>query len=208
MVPPAFANFFIASASAGAALVGLLFVAVSLAPEQIVTRRAPQERQAVAGSAFTALINAFFLSLTALIPNVNFGLVIMPLSSFCLLTSLIQAWTLLRRRRGWLSFLRRFFLVILSLVLYSLELLNGYQLLKDPTQVGIIYALVSLLIGAFAIGLVRAWELLGSQRYGLMGWLSPLRDVDDSESFSRIDNSHASSEHHPIDEAAPRSPSV
>ena len=41
MVPEDFANFFIASASTGAALVGLLFVAVSLAPEQIVTRRAP-----------------------------------------------------------------------------------------------------------------------------------------------------------------------
>lgn len=53
MVPADFANFFIASAGAGAALVGLLFVAVSLAPQQIVTRRAPMERQAVAGSAFT-----------------------------------------------------------------------------------------------------------------------------------------------------------
>src|SRR5947199_7175513 len=115
VVSPEFANFFIASASAGAALVGLLFVAVSLAPEQIVTRRAPQERQAVAGSAFTALINAFFISLAALIPNVNFGLVVLPVSGFCLLTSLIQAWPLLRGRRGWLNFLRRAFLVVISL---------------------------------------------------------------------------------------------
>src|SRR5258706_4933834 len=68
VVPPEFANFFIASAGAGAALVGLLFVAVSIAPEQLVTRRAPMERQAVAGSAFTALMNAFFISLVALIP--------------------------------------------------------------------------------------------------------------------------------------------
>jgi hypothetical protein len=67
VVPPEFANFFIASASAGAALVGLLFVAVSIAPEQIVTHRAPMERQAVAGGAFTALINAFFSSLAALL---------------------------------------------------------------------------------------------------------------------------------------------
>ena len=122
MVPPAFANFFIASASAGAALVGLLFVAVSLAPEQIVTRRAPQERQAVAGSAFTALGNAFFLSLAALIPNIIFGLVVVPVSFLCLVTSLIQAWPLLRRRKGWLSLLRRAFLVVLSLVLYGLVL--------------------------------------------------------------------------------------
>src|SRR5215472_14623589 len=107
VVPPEFANFFIASASAGAALVGLLFVAVSIAPEQMVTRRAPMERQAVAGGAFTALINAFFISLAALIPHINFGLVIVPLSGFCLLTSLIQGWQLLRLRKGWLSFVRR-----------------------------------------------------------------------------------------------------
>ena len=207
MVPSAFANFFIASASAGAALVGLLFVAVSLAPEQIVTRRAPQERQAVAGSAFTALGNAFFLSLTALIPNIIFGLVVVPVSVLCLVTSLIQAWPLLRRRKGWLSLLRRAFLVVLSLVLYGLELLNGYQLLTAPSQVGIVYGLVSCLIGAFALGLIRAWELLGAQRYGLMGWLSPLRDLPDTESFARAGNSHSAGEHSLTDETTPRSPS-
>lgn len=207
MVPPEFANFFIASASAGAALVGLLFVAVSLAPEQIVTRRAPMERQAVAGSAFTALINAFFLSLAALIPRIDFGLVIVPVSIICLASSLVQAWPLLRRPRGWQSLLRRAFLVVLSLGLYGLELLNAVQLLNDPSQGGIIYGLVFCLLGAFALGLIRAWELLGAQRYGLAGWLSPLRDVTDTESFARAGNAHAAGEHPPTDETAPRSPS-
>ncbi len=207
MVPPDFANFFIASASAGAALVGLLFVAVSLAPEQIVSRQAPMERQAVAGSAFTALINAFFLSLAALIPHIDFGLVIVPISGFCMLISLIQAWPLLRQRKGWQSFVRRAFLVLLSVGLYGLELLNGYQLLTAPSQVGIVYGLVSCLIGAFAVGLVRAWELLGAQRYGLLGWLSPLRDLTDTESIARAGNSHAAGERPPTDETAPRSPS-
>ena len=111
MVPPEFANFFIASASAGAALVGLLFVAVSIAPEQMVTRRAPMERQAVAGSAFTALMNAFFISLLALIPHFNIGFVIVPFISLFLVTTLIQAWQLLMLRKGWLSLLRRTFRV-------------------------------------------------------------------------------------------------
>jgi hypothetical protein len=62
VVPPEFFNFFIAGTSAGAALIGLLFVAVSIAPEQMVALKAPVERQAVAGSAFTALMNAFFIS--------------------------------------------------------------------------------------------------------------------------------------------------
>ena len=207
VVPPEFANFFIASAGAGAALVGLLFVAVSLAPEQIVARQAPMERQAVAGSAFTALINAFFISLAALIPHIDFGLVIVPISGFCLLSSLIQAWPLLRRRKGWQSMLRRAFLVLLSLGLYGLELLNGFQLLTAPSQGGIVYGLVSCLIGAFGLGLIRAWELLGAQRYGFMGWLSPLRDVTDSESLARAGNAHAAVEHPTSDDAAPRSPS-
>ena len=206
MVPPEFTNFFIASASAGAALVGLLFVAVSIAPENIVTRRAPVERQAVAGSAFTALVNAFFISLVALIPHFNFGLIIVPFSSLCLLTSLIQAWQLLRLHKGWLSLLRRAFLVLLSFALYGLELVNALQLINDPSQVGIVYALVLLLLGAFALGLTRAWELLGVHRYGLFGWLNPLRDVHDTESFAHAGNSHSALEQPTTGDAAPHSP--
>jgi hypothetical protein len=71
MVPAAFHDYFVASTGAGAALVGLLFVAVSIAPERTVMSGAPVERQAVATSAYTALLNAFFLSLVALLPQTN-----------------------------------------------------------------------------------------------------------------------------------------
>jgi len=207
VVPADFANLFIASASAGAALVGLLFVAVSIAPEQMVTRRAPMERQAVAGGAFTALMNAFFISLVALIPHINIGVVIVPFSGLCLVTSLIQSWQLLRLRKGWQSLLRRAFLVLLSVGLYGLELLNGWQILTAHSQAGMLYGLVSCLLGAFALGLIRAWELLGVHRYGLLGWLSPLRDLKDSESFSHAENSHAAVDHSTTGETTPRSPS-
>jgi len=206
VVPPEFLNFFIASTSAGAALVGLLFVAVSIAPEQMVTRRAPVERQAVAGSAFTALINAFFISLVALIPHFNVGTLIVPFICLCLGTTLIQAWQLLRLRKGWQSFLRRAFLVALSLVLYGLELLNALHLSFDPSQVGDLYGLIFLLVGVFALGLIRAWELFGVHRYGLLGWLNPLRDVNETESFSQAGTSHTATRHPKTDEDAPRSP--
>jgi hypothetical protein len=207
VVPPEFLNFFIASTGAGAALVGLLFVAVSLAPEQIVASQAPVERRAVAGSAFTALINAFFISLVALIPHFNFGTLVVPFSSVSLLTSLFQAWSLLRLRKGWQSFLRRAFLVCLSVGLYGLELWNAVGLIIDPTQVGYIFNLLFVLLSVIFLGLVRAWELLGAQRYGFGGWLNPLRDVHDSDSFSRADTADSASGTLPIDEAAPRSPS-
>jgi hypothetical protein len=178
VVPLEFQSFFIASAGAAAALAGLLFVAASLAPEQSVTRRAPVERQAVAGSAFTALINAFFISLAALVPHFNFGTFIVPISAVSLATSLFQAWSLLRPRKGWPSFLRRAIVVVVSLGLYVLQLRQGIGLIAEPAQVGFVYEMLFLLMGTFALGLIRAWELLGAQRYGLGGWLNPLRDVD------------------------------
>lgn len=205
MVPPEFANFFIASASAGAALVGLLFVAVSIAPENIVTRRAPVERQAVTGSAFTALVNAFFVSLVALVPHFDLGPIIVPFNSLCLLASLIWAWKLLRLRKGWLSLLRRAFLVLLSFALYGLELVNAFQLIGDPSQVGNIYGLVLLLLGAFILGLTRAWELLGVE-WGLFGWLNPLGDVQDTELLSRTGNSRGAVEQPTTDDTTLRSP--
>jgi hypothetical protein len=193
VVPPAFLTFFSASTGAGAALVGLLFVAVSLAPEQIVTRHAPVERRAVAGSAFTALINAFFVSLVALIPRCNVGTPIVLFSALSLLTSLIQAWSLLRLRKSWQSLLRRAILILLSCGLYGLELRNGVGLLSDPTQVGFVYGQLFTLLGVVALGLIRAWELLGAHRYGFGGWLNPLQDVSDSESFSRPANAGSAS---------------
>ena len=205
MVPSEFFNFFMASTGAGAALVGLLFVAVSLAPEQMVTPQAPVERRAVAGSAFTALINAFFISLVALIPHFNFGTLIVTVSLFSLLTSLFQAWSLLRLRKGWQSFLRRAVLVFLSVGLYGLELRDGVGLIFAPTQAGFVYELLFVLLGAFTLGLTRAWELLGAQRYGFGGWLSPLQDVSNSEPSPRV--AHAGSIPGPLSTAEVASPS-
>ena len=142
-----------------------------------------------------------------LIPNFNFGAVIVPLSCLCLATSLIQAWSLLRLRKGWQSFLRRAFLVCLSLGLYGLELRNAVGLITDPTQVGFVYGLLFTLLGILGLGLTRAWELLGAHRYGIGGWLNPLQDVHDGESFSRADDADSASGPPPTDEVAPRSPS-
>src|SRR5437867_4948576 len=60
---------------ASAALIGLLFVAVSIAPETVFGSDAEAVRQAQALSAFTALANAFFISMASLIPDVRIGIV-------------------------------------------------------------------------------------------------------------------------------------
>ena len=179
MVPPAYNNFFLASAGIGATLVGLIFVAVSIAPEHIVQANAPIERQAMAASSFTALLNAFFISLAALIP-LNIGTVILLMSTIGLINSSFLAWNLLKERERWLNVVRRVFLILVSFIIYGFEFYSAILIINEPNNVGNFYVLAGLLLGVYLIGLTRAWQLLGARRFGLGGWLSPLRELDET----------------------------
>jgi hypothetical protein len=187
MVPVEFVNYFLASAGAGAALVGLLFVAVSIAPERTVMETAPLERQAMSASAFVALVNAFFISMAALIPASNLGWTTFVMALVSLVNTLGFAWILLRQRDPWQQMLRRVFMFAVSLTLYGFELYYAMQLLQSPSQSGPIFILAALLLGIYGIGLLRAWELLGARRYGLSGWLNPLRTEDTKPTSEQAD---------------------
>src|SRR5438270_3920757 len=145
MIPPAFTNFFIASTSAGAALVGLLFVAISIAPEHTVMAGAPVERQAVATSAFTSLVNAFFISLGALIPGSNnFGWITLIMGLTGVSSSLSMGWNLLRHRPRQQSVLRNLVLLVGSLIVYGYELYFGFDLIKNPQDTAAVFILTQL----------------------------------------------------------------
>jgi len=176
MVPTNFTNFFVASAGAGAALVGLLFVAVSIAPEQIVSATAPVERRAMAASAFTALLNAFFISLGALVPG-NIGLLILTVSIAGVVNSLSLGWSLLKERQNWVRVARRLFVIVGSLVLYGFELYYAVLIIQAPAETRAFFSLAWLLLGIYGLGLLRAWQLLGARRYGILSWLNPLHEV-------------------------------
>ena len=178
MVPETFNNFFLASAGIGATLVGLIFVAVSIAPEHNVQANAPIERQAMAASSFTALLNAFFISLGALIP-VNIGTLTLIMSTLGLINSSLLAWNLLKERERWQNVVRRVFLILVSIIIYGYEFYFAILIILEPNSVGNIYTLAGLLLGVYGIGLTRAWQLLGARRFGLGGWLSPLRELDE-----------------------------
>ncbi len=177
MVPPQFANFFIASASAGAALVGLLFVAVSIAPERIVMANAPVERRAMAASSFSALLNAFFISLGALIPW-NVGYLILIMSALGLSSNVFLTWNLLKERQSWQNILRRIILIMASFLIYGWELYAAILFLYERNNLDFFYTLTGLLLAVYGIGLLRAWQLLGARRYGLLRWLDPLTEMN------------------------------
>jgi hypothetical protein len=182
----AFANFFLAMAGAGGALIGLLFVAVSIRPERTFGAGARRERQAVATAAFTALVNAFFISTAALIPipdaGANPGIITLLMGSLGILNTLSIGVRLigyqLRRHRGdaqlWLRLVRAGALVVISLIVYALEVVNARALSANPHDLDPLYTICGLLLGVYGIGLTRAWELLGAPRFGISGWLNPL----------------------------------
>jgi hypothetical protein len=170
MVTPEYLPFFNASVAASAALIGLLFVSVSVAPERIFGPQAEPRRQAQALSAFSALANVFFISMSSLIPGVLIGIVVTAVAA----ASILQLLGLLARvgsfRADLVTAIRGGILFVVSAMVYGTELYLGLLLWTRPST-GALAGLLEVLLGAYAIGLGRAWQLLGAPRLGLVSLL-------------------------------------
>jgi hypothetical protein len=177
MVPSEYASFFIAAASAGGALIGLLFVAVSFAPQRFIQPSVPVVSRVTAGSTFTALFNGFLISLGALLPHLNFGVITVIAGAIGIVNSVSQAWLMLKPWPSWQNVARRLWLTAISLCLYIYTFICAIQLLLAPSHTDLVFTLGILLMGIFGMALLRAWELLGVQRTGLLAWLNPLYEL-------------------------------
>jgi hypothetical protein len=164
VIPDAFTGYFTAAATAAGVLIGLLFVAASLRPESVFGETAPAGALAQAGSAFTSLVNSFFVSLVALIPRAGLGeiAVIMGVVS-------LAATARLHREVG----RRELHLVLLALSVatYLYQVVVGVILIGNPRDSNQVLTVSYLLIASFAVALARAWRLLQGRpmRRGLDG---------------------------------------
>jgi hypothetical protein len=174
MTPAADQPFFIASMGAAAALLGLLFVAVSIAPGRTVGAGASVERQMVAESVFTALIDAFFVSMAGTVPDVNVGDVALVLSAFAVFQTLHVARELWPREFTLRSAIRRLALVAVALTIYGLQFGNASQIVRAPGPGAPIGGEIGLIFALYAFALGRSWELLGARRGILSSRLSPM----------------------------------
>lgn len=180
MIPPELLTFFITTAAAGGALIGLLFVSISVAPHRTVQPSAPIEARVMSSNAFIALINGFFISLGAVQPYWNIGGFALVMSLVGLSNSLNQGWLILRPWPSWQNVLRRVWLIGMSLFLYTYELVIAIDISISPTHTSI-FTLGILIMSIYGIALMRAWELLGVQRTGLLAWLNPLYEMSKSK---------------------------
>ena len=173
MSPADYHDFFLGSVTMGGALVGLLFVAVSVNPGGIGERGAPAKR-VQATSALAAFLSPLFISLVALLPSSSIGATAIALGSTGAFTMLSLLLVTLRRHRD-VSIWSRINMVVLiagQLAAYVLQIVLGAELLSNPRAVGPLGPLTSLMIVFFAFGVTRTWEYVDGLPIGRWGTIS------------------------------------
>ena len=187
MVPEGLREFFTASTGASATLLGLLFIAIAVEPKSIVGEQSPVESRSRASSAYTALLNTFFISLLGTIRTSGLGFLSVILAAVGLANTLgigVNLWRESPRRRSVLSSADG--LLLGSTVVYALELWYGWQIARDPGNTAQIYTLAYVLVALYAVALGRAWELLGAREQGLLKTLFSPRSMDEGRKENRM----------------------
>ncbi len=175
MIPAEYANFFTTMAAVGATLFGLIFVAISIAPESFASEHAPLERQAKATTAYIALLNPLLIALFALVPHQQIGVVVLGASGLGLVNTLGMTLALFLNSKQRGARLRRSLFIAASFTLYGYEAYFGVRLWQVQGDPFALFALSDLMIVIYAFGIIRAWELIGIRQFRLRGWLQTLR---------------------------------
>jgi hypothetical protein len=154
-------EFFAACASAGGALIGLLFVAISVAPERILGPDASDVHGIRAAATLTAFTNALTVVLFGLIPGDNAGY---PALAVAIVGLLFITAAMVRVFPGWRAKeirLLDFTFLIGLLVVFVIQLIAGIGLARHSGDRGDLQTICTLVIVCFLIGIARAWELVG-----------------------------------------------
>lgn len=153
MVPSSYLEFMITAAGAAGAMIGLLFVAVSLRTDTVFGPTAPPKARTLAGSSFTGLVNAFSLALLAIVPKTNIGVAMVVMAAACFYST-------------WAFHLRanrvspQYWILFLSSLTYLTQFAGGVALLVRPHASWIVNGLCYVIFASFVIALTRAWDLI------------------------------------------------
>jgi len=143
----------ITAAGAAGAMIGLLFVAVSLRTDIVFGPTAPPKARTLAGSSFTGLVNAFSLSLLAIVPNTNIGFGMIILAVMCT----FGTWRLHART---IKQDPQYELLVLSFITYLAQFAGGVALVVHHHLNWIVNGLCYVIFVSFVIALTRAWSLI------------------------------------------------
>lgn len=163
-------SFFITSAGASAAILGLLVVAVSVVNADDANPTTRELRTVLAGSAFVSLVDIFIVSIVAL----TGGSAVLGGSSLAMaVVGLLATRGLIPRARQAGNFSRdsrtrtlNIAFASFSVVAYPVQLGLGVALLLNTQSGGLQHALVLVLVALYCSALGRAWVVTGITRRG------------------------------------------
>ncbi len=167
MTPPALHDFFVAAASVAGALIGLLFVAISVAHERLTADDAEHSHRLRASAALTSFTNALAISLFALIPGVSLGVTALVVGLVGLLFVAASLVSLVRVHSYQPQAPRDALFLIGLVVTTALEVVYGRNLLARSHDTHSSDAIAVLVVVSFLIGVARSWELIGGPSIGL-----------------------------------------
>jgi hypothetical protein len=161
-------NFFIASAGASAAILGLLVVAVSVVNADDENPKTRELRTVLAGSAFLALVDIFLVSIVAL----TGGSAVFALASLATAAvGLVATRRLIPRAMragnfssGFRSRRLNIGFAALSVASYSAQLGLAIALLANTRNAALQRALVLVIVVLYCSALGRAWVVTGISR--------------------------------------------
>jgi hypothetical protein len=167
MVPTEFGPFFAATAAVAGALIGLLFVAISVAPDRDdpVTR---VESDIRAGIAFSALVNTLAISLFALIPGNALGTTVVVVGLVSLSSCVALGIVLVRENEAGARRRRQIVFLVVQGLVFAYEVALGVRFARDPHDTGLLKSICTILIVLFLMGIARSWQVIGARDTGLL----------------------------------------
>ena len=186
VVPENIHDFFVASGSAAGALIGLLFVVISVTSERLARAKAGTQHYRIrAVAAITAFTNALAVSLFALIPVHKIGPTATAVAVGGLLFVAAALLSLIRLRQVWQDTLRDALFLIGLAVTFVFQLIEGVDVIAHAGDSGAVDTIAILVVVCFLIGIASAWELIGGPSIGITQEVTELvrshqRSADDS----------------------------
>jgi hypothetical protein len=161
------------SGAAAGALIGLLFVAISVSGGRLERQTVDAQLHRIRASAsFTAFINALAVSLFSLVPGHKIGPTALVVAAFGLFFVAASLSSLLRGRHLSWKVARDAGFVLGLTVVFVVQFAEGVGVWVHPGDSGAVNTIAVLVVVCFLIGIARAWELIGGPETGLVRELS------------------------------------